>query len=75
MGLRVKRAAPEAGLESWQDVPDSLPIREADWEQTLPLAWAFIVWHQKPTAELAAGVEDPEAKLCQNSNNRVLFSE
>lgn len=54
---------------SSQNVPEGLPISEADWRQTPPSVRAFILWQQELIANLAKRVEELEAKLGQNSNN------
>lgn len=52
-----------------QDLPEGLPISEADWKQTPPSVRAFILWQQELITRLIKRVEELEAKLAQNSNN------
>jgi transposase len=54
---------------SSQDVPNGLPISEADWKQTPPSVRAFILIQQELIIKLTKRVEELEAKLGQNSNN------
>jgi transposase len=54
---------------SSQDVPEGLPISEADWKQTPRSVQTFILWQQELIIELSKRVEDREAKLAQNSKN------
>jgi len=54
---------------SSQDVPNGLPISEADWKQTPPSVRAFILSQQELITKLTKRVEELEARLGQNSNN------
>ena len=54
---------------SSQDVPNGLPISEADWKQTPLSVRAFILWQQELITKLTKRVEELEAKLGQNSKN------
>jgi len=54
---------------SSQDVPNGLPISEADWKQTPLSVRAFILWQQELITKLTKRVEELEARLGQNSKN------
>jgi transposase len=54
---------------SSQNVPEGLPISEADWKQTPLSVRVFILWQQELIAKLTKRVEELEAKLGQNSKN------